>query len=166
MPIEFVRTQPPPPAEGEFVKIATPEASIPSGRAEVEDLRNPAIWNIAIDKSYAGALEKLKRTIRVDLAIYDIDVDAIFPCIVDEKEGGTQVEQRRIAHIHRKMSKLFAKLIDRLIRFQPEYRPDAVDAVRQDLIDFKVMWKPFECDKFRAPPLQEAEPKKKRKKKQ
>ena len=114
------------------------------------DMRMSTIWYAILERDPEEAKQKLYTIVRTDLHT-DFPPGIEPPCIVNIDEGKTQVEKERIRRAVRALSTIYAKLVDRLVRFSPEYRADAFDSFRQDLIDKRVLIGPYECERFRAP---------------
>tara|TARA_Y100000310_G_C20339802_1_gene649238 strand:+ start:54 stop:689 length:636 start_codon:yes stop_codon:yes gene_type:complete len=134
-------------------------------KPSVESFRVPSVWKFEFEKSYGDAVKKLQEIVRDDLQISEPDVVPLVPCLVDLKEARTNKEEGRIRNVHNRMAKIFASLVDRLVRYNLESRPDAFDALKQGLLDTAVIWKPYECDRFRAVTTGEVDGRKKKKKK-
>ena len=139
LPLEEIQTGP-----GLFTKI------IPTLSSAIESFRTSAVWRLIMDRDYMEAAEKLNKMVREDLGVTEFELQKYVPCIVDIKEGKTLKEQARIERAHKQMSKSFAKLVDRLVRYRPESRQYAFDSLKQEMMDTKPLWKPFECNEFRT----------------
>lgn len=125
------------------------------------DYRVATIWFTIMERSYAEAIEKLKATIKNDLHDDPSQVDMI-PCIVDVKEGKTMREQGSINRVHRRMATIIAGLVDRLVRYNPESRKYAWDWLKQELVNWRPLYKDYVCERFRAPVAEESEKPKRR----
>lgn len=125
------------------------------------DMRMATIWYAIFERDPTEARQKLLDTAK-KITGADMVPDFFPPCIVAESEGKTKVEQARIRRAQKRMATIFANLVDRLVRYDPNYRMDAFDRFNQDLQDRALIWTPFECEKFRK--AEETEPKKKPKK--
>lgn len=117
-----------------------------------------------MERSYQEAVDKLKTIVRDDLKADVEPLDKLIPCMVDLKEARTQKEEDRIRAAHKRIARVFAMLVDRLIRLRPESKFTAYDSLQQDLLDSKIVWGSYECDKFRVK-AEEVEVKKTRTKK-
>lgn len=134
--------------------------------ALVADYRFPTIWQSIMERSYKEATDTLTRTLTTDFKLDPTDTGAVVlstPCLVDVSEGRTQREKASILRVQKRLAKIFAGLIDRLFRYTGEYRKDAVDWYKQELLNWGPFIKPYKCEIFRV--AEETEPKKKGKKK-
>ena len=160
MAIRFIRTNPDLPLE--LSERVIPPSAI-SYHSSVEFFRRVATWTQIMERSYQEAFSKLKSIVGTDLKTETEPLDKLIPCMVDLKEARTQKEEDRIRAAHKRIARIFAMLVDRLIRLRPESKFTAYDSLQQDLLDSKIIWFPYSCDKFRVPAT-EVEVKKTRKK--
>lgn len=145
--------------------IAPPKLGFLGAPSEslLADMRMGTIWYTLLERDPEEARQKLYTIVRTDLHT-DFPPGVEPPCIVRLDEAKTRVEEVRIRRAYRRLATVYAKLIDKLVRYNPESRPYAFDAFQQDLVDRGQIYKPYVCENFRKP-AEETEAKGKRKKK-
>ncbi len=96
-----------------------------------------------MERSYREAVEKLKATIKNDMKIDPSPLDSFVPCIVDVDEGRTEKEKERISRAERRIARIFANLVGRLVRYRPESRLYAFVSAKQEFLDIKALGGPY-----------------------
>lgn len=134
--------------------------------ALIADYRMNTIWYAIMERSFQEAVDKLKETVKTTFNEDPIHVAELVPCIVDIKEARTKREEQSIRRVHKRLSFMFAGLIDRLVRYEPASRPYAWDWLKQELINWRPLYREYTCENFRPKPIaEETDAKKKGKKK-
>ena len=133
--------------------------------AAVEFYRTQAAWNVIFDENgFNSAKEKLLQILKQDIKVPEGLFESIslsIPCLIDQKQARTRVEEEAIRRAHRRFSKIFAGLVDRIIHYRPESMFYALEWAKQEFISSAPLWKPFQCETFGR----EEEPKRRRKSK-
>ena len=129
---------------------------------ELADYRVATWWVPYLERGWNEAIEKLHSIVKNDFK-EDTDKLEFLPCIIDLKEARTKREEAAIERVHRRFARLFAGFVDRMVRYTPEYRFDAFDYLQQEVINWKPLYSPYECKRFRATEEEETKPRKRRK---
>ena len=124
--------------------------AVPSMRGSVESYRSPSVWHLIVERSYGEAVDKLDEIVKKDLEITQPDVKTLVPCIVELKEASTKKQEEEIRRAHKVIVRSFASLVDKLVKYRPESRSYAFDALQYDLQRSSPLWRRFECSIFRA----------------
>ena len=120
--------------------------AIPSMRGSVESYRSPSVWHLIVERSYGEAVDKLDEIVKKDLEITQPDVKTLVPCIVELKEASTKREEEEIRRAHKVIVRSFASLIDKIVKYRPESRPYAFDALKYELTRTSPLWRRFDCE--------------------
>ena len=147
MPIRWLRVSPEMPLQPQV--LGPPPTKIKSLRGSVEDFRRPAPWHLIMDRSYREAVEKLGEIVTEDLGITEQQGSLEVPCIIELKEAQTMKEEESVRRAHKTMAKAFSGFVDKLVRYNPESYPYAFDALKQEIVNAKPLWKKFECEEYR-----------------
>lgn len=158
MPIRFLKTNPEEPSTPQTLGPSL--KAIPSMRGSVESYRSTSVWHLISERSYGEAVDKLKEIVEKDLEITQPDVKTLVPCIVELKEAATKREEEEIRRAHKVMMRSFASLVDKLVKYRPESRPYAFDALQYELRRSGPLWRRFECESFREKPEKNEKPRK------
>lgn len=149
MPIRFIKI-------GGEEEAPTEPVGVPMGaigptlKPSVEFFRGPSPWHQLMDKQgFKAGIEKLSEIVKSDLKVTEPDVVGMIPCIVELSEAHSKAEEERIRVVYKKFSKAYGSIVDRLVRFRPESRAFAFDSLKQDILDARPLWLPFECTRFR-----------------
>lgn len=149
--IRFIRTNEELPIE---VKVEGPPPSRIGFRGSVESFRSPSVWLNIMERSWEEANQKLLSTIKEDLKIDPAETERLLPCLVDIKEARNVHEEERIRASHRRVAKTYAGFLDRMIRYDPEYRQAAYDYIKQEIRMARPLIHLYLCDVFRAPAME------------
>ncbi len=165
MPFRLLNPKQPGGPEPPLEAIAPPKLGSLAAPSEslLADMRMSTIWYAILERDPDEARQKLFDTVKQVVGV-DVVPDFVPPCVVRLDEARTKVEGERIRRAYRRLATVYAKLIDKLVRYNPESRPYAFDAFNQDLTDREQLIRPFLCENFRKP-AEETEAKKSRRKK-
>jgi hypothetical protein len=97
-----------------------------------EDLTKISAWRGLIEDGKEEA--KLKEI-----------ADTELPCIINSAKGRTKVEKRRIDAAQKQVASVLAKFVERHGRYRAESKGEAVEELKQKLIDTKPLWGTYEC---------------------
>ena len=113
----------------------------------VEDVKRFSFWNELQERGYQGMLNKLKEQAR----IIDPNVDLSFlPCLAEESEAKSMAEGQRIKRAQKVFVSAFPDFLERFDRLRPESKLFAIDSLRDGIDQKRMLWRPYECEKFRA----------------
>ena len=107
--------------------------------SEEQNLTKVSTWRDLLESGQAEA--KLKE-------IADIDL----PCIINSAKGRTKTEKNRIGFAHKHVAIALAHFAEKYQQYRPESRGDAVDELKQKLLDNKTICGTFECSKWQDKP--------------